>query len=56
MHLHERFQIACRFCFLQFEADSATEAMALVEAHERERHLRWLNRRPAEMKDFFPNA
>jgi NADH pyrophosphatase NudC (nudix superfamily) len=55
MHLHERFQTTCRFCFLQFEADSATEATALVEAHERERHMRWLNRHPAEMKDFFPD-
>jgi hypothetical protein len=58
MHLHERFQVACRFCFLQFEADSITEATALAEAHERERHSRWLDWRSVELKvkDFFPDA
>ena len=35
-HANERFQVWCSKCLRKFEADSAAEAVALVEAHEAE--------------------
>jgi hypothetical protein len=32
---HERFQTHCRFCNKTLEADSAAEAIELVEEHEK---------------------
>ena len=35
-HAHERFQAHCRKCFKVHEADTITEAIRLVEQHEKE--------------------
>ena len=35
MHLHDRYQAHCRFCFRAHERDSIREAIAAAEEHER---------------------
>lgn len=38
-HANERFQAHCRFCSQTVEADSISEALTAVVAHEREKHM-----------------